>query len=98
MISYTSQPRPPSSARANLDENGQTVVGVAGRVQVVLVFLGDVRHQHVHQSLHRVVEGCREALVPGELEDPDKMKKKKRGYARLDALEEEERWAKNNLL
>lgn len=98
MISYTSQPRPPSSARANLDEHGQTVVGVASRVQVVLVFLGDVWHQHVHQSLHRVVEGCREALVPGELGDPDKMKKKRRGYARMEALKEEERRAKNNLL
>lgn len=59
---------------ANLDENGQTVVGVASCIQVVLVFLGDVRHQHVNQSLHCVVERCRETLVPGELGDTKKMK------------------------
>lgn len=51
----------------DLDEHGQAVVGVAGCVQVVLVLLGDVRHQHVHQSLHRVVVGGGEALVSGEL-------------------------------
>lgn len=54
---------------ANLDENCQAVVGIASRIQVVLVFLGDVRHQHVHQSLHCMVEGCRKALVPGELDE-----------------------------
>lgn len=53
---------------ANLDEYCQAVVGVASCVQVVLVLLGDVRHQHIHQSLHRMVEGCRETLVPGQLD------------------------------
>lgn len=59
----------------NLDENGQTVVGIASCIQVVFVFLGDVWHQHVHQSLHCMVERCRETLVPGQLGDPNKMKK-----------------------
>lgn len=45
------------------------MVGVASCVQVVLVLLGDVRHQHIHQSLHRMVEGCRETLVPGQLDE-----------------------------
>lgn len=61
---------------ANLDENCQAVVGIASRVQVVLVFLSDVWHQHIHQSLHCMVERCRKTLVPGEL---DKTKEKKRG-------------------
>lgn len=52
---------------ANLDENGQTVIGIASRIQVVLVFLGDVRHEHVHQSLYCMVEGRGETLVPAEL-------------------------------
>lgn len=55
--------------RADLDEHRQAVVRIAGRVQVVLVLLGDVRHQHVYQRLHRVVERRREALVPGELRE-----------------------------
>lgn len=59
---------------ADLNENGQTVVGIASCIQVVLVFLGDVRHQHVNQSLHCVLERCRETLVPGELGDTNKMK------------------------
>ena len=42
---------------ANLDEHCQAVIGIASRVQVVLVFLCDVWHQHIHQSLHRMVEG-----------------------------------------
>lgn len=41
---------------ANLDENSQTVVGIASCIQVVFVFLGDVWHQHVHQSLRCMVE------------------------------------------
>lgn len=52
---------------AHLDEDGQTVVGIPGGVQIVLVLLGDVGHHHVDQGLHRVVEGCRETLVPGQL-------------------------------
>lgn len=63
----------------NLDENGQTVVGIASCVQVVLVFLGDVWHQHVHQRLHCMVEGCRETLDPGELADPGKDEKEEEG-------------------
>lgn len=55
--------------RTNLDEYCQAVVGVASCIQVVLVLLGDVRHQHIHQSLHRMVEGCRETLVPGQLDE-----------------------------
>lgn len=65
-----------SGRSANLDENCQAVVGIASRIQVVLVFLGDVRHQHIHQSLHCMVERCRKTLVPGEL---DKRKEKKWG-------------------
>lgn len=61
---------------ADLDENSQTVVGIASCVQVVFVFLGDVWHQHVYQSLHCVVEGCRETLVPGELREPKNMTKR----------------------
>lgn len=41
---------------ANLDENSQTVVGIASCIQVVFVFLGDVWHQHVNQSLRCMVE------------------------------------------
>lgn len=52
---------------AHLDEDSQAVVGVPGGVQIVLVLLGDVGHHHVDQGLHRVVEGCRETLVPGQL-------------------------------
>lgn len=71
------QSGPASISRgANLDENRQAVVGITRRIQVVLVFLGDVRHQHVHQSLHGVVEGCRETLVPGQL---DQRKQKIKG-------------------
>lgn len=51
----------------DLDEDRQAVVGVPGGVQVVLVLLSDVRHHHVDQRLHRVVERCGEALVPGQL-------------------------------
>lgn len=52
----------------DLDEDCQAVVGVSGCVQIVLVLLGDVRHHHVDQRLHCVVEGRREALVPGQLQ------------------------------
>lgn len=73
---------------ADLYENGQTVVGVASCIQVVLVFLGDVRHQHVNQSLHCVLERCRETLVPGELGDTNKMKNEGVGiYTQKKALE-----------
>lgn len=41
---------------ANLDENCQAVIGIASCIQVVLVFLGDVWHQHIHQGLHCMVE------------------------------------------
>lgn len=53
---------------ANLDESCQAVVGIASCVQVVLVFLRDVWHQHIHQCLHCMIERCRKALVPGELD------------------------------
>lgn len=52
----------------DLDEDGQAVVGVPGGVQVVFVLLSDVRHHHVDERLHRVVEGSGEALVPGQLQ------------------------------
>lgn len=52
---------------SHLNEDGQAVVGVAGRVQVVLVLLRDVRHHHVDQRLHGVVKGGRETLVSGKL-------------------------------
>ena len=45
-------------ADLDLDEDCQAVVGVASSVQVVLVLLGDVRHHHVDQGLHGVMEGC----------------------------------------
>ncbi len=64
---------------ANLDENGQTVVGIASCIQVVLVFLGDVWHQHIHQSLHRMVERRRETLVSGELETKERMQSYREG-------------------
>ncbi len=51
----------------DLDEDGQTVVGVPGGIQVVFVFLSDVWHHHVDQSLHSVMEGRGEALIPGQL-------------------------------
>lgn len=73
---------------ADLNENGQTVVGIASGIQVVLVFLGDVRHQHVNQSLHCVLERRRETLVPGELGDTNKMKNEGVGiYTQKNALE-----------
>ena len=62
---------------ANLDENCQAVVGIASSIQVVLVFLGDVWHQHIDQGLHCVVEGCCKTLVPGELNKKKKRKKEK---------------------
>lgn len=52
---------------SHLNEDGQAVVGVARRIQVVLVLLRDVRHHHVDQCLHGVVEGGRETLVSGKL-------------------------------
>ena len=52
---------------ADLDEDCQAVVGVPGCVQVVLVLLRDVWHQHVDQGLQRVVERHGETLAPGEL-------------------------------
>lgn len=61
---------------ANLDENCQAVVGITSCVQVVFVFLGDLWHQHVDQSLHCMVEGCRKTLVPREL---DKRETKREG-------------------
>lgn len=73
---------------ADLNENGQTVVGIASCIQVVLVFLGDVRHQHVNQSLHCMLERCRETLVPCELGDTNKMKNEGVGmYTQKKALE-----------
>ena len=41
----------------DLDEDCQAVVGVPGGIQVVFVFLSDVWHHHVDQSLHSVMEG-----------------------------------------
>lgn len=41
----------------DLDEDCQAVVGVPGGIQVVFVFLSDVWHHHVDQSLHGVMEG-----------------------------------------
>lgn len=64
------------------------MVGIASCIQVVFVFLGDVWHQHVHQSLHCMVERCRETLVPGELGDP-KNQKEEEGYSWMEALEVE---------
>lgn len=52
------------------------MVGIASSIQVVLVFLRDVWHQHVHQSLHGVVEGGREALVSGELDKREEEKER----------------------
>lgn len=42
----------------DLDEDRQTVVSVPGSIEVVFVFLSDVWHHHVDQSLHSVMEGC----------------------------------------
>lgn len=55
------------SFHSHLNEDGQAVVGVARRVQVVLVLLRDVGRHHVDQGLHGVVERGREALVSGQL-------------------------------
>lgn len=41
----------------DLDKDCQAVVGVSGGIQVVFVFLSDVWHHHVDQSLHSVMEG-----------------------------------------
>lgn len=51
----------------DLDEDSQTVVGIPGSIQVVFVFLSYVRHHHVDQRLHSVMEGCRKTLIPGQL-------------------------------
>lgn len=84
---------------ANLNENGQTVVGIASCIQVVLVFLGDVRHQHVNQSLHCMVERCRETLVPGELGDTNKIENQVvEIYTQKKAPEVQKRRTKNDLL
>lgn len=68
VISSGSCALPIREQQADLNEHSQAVVGIAGRVQVVLVLLCDVRHEHVHQRLYRMIEGGGEALVPGELE------------------------------
>lgn len=60
-----------AGAGPDLDEDRQAVVGVSGSIQVVLVFLRDVRHDQVDQRLHGVMEGGREALVPGQLQGGD---------------------------
>lgn len=52
-----------------LYEDGQAVIGIAGSIQVILILLCDVGHQHVHQCLHSMVERSRESLVPGQLQD-----------------------------
>lgn len=57
-----------AGAGPDLDEDRQAVVGVPGSIQVVFVFLRDVRHDQVDQRLHGVMEGGREALVPGQLQ------------------------------
>lgn len=57
----------------DLDEDCQTVVGIPGSIQVVFVLLCDVWHNHVDQCLHRVMERCREALIPGQLKDITRM-------------------------
>ncbi len=50
-----------------LYEDSQAMVGIAGSVQIVLILLCHVRHQHVHQCLNSVVERSCESLVPGQL-------------------------------
>lgn len=59
---------------ADLDEDCKAVVGVSGSIQVVLVLLSDVWHHHVYQSLHHVMERCRESLIPGQLKHKQKNK------------------------
>lgn len=54
---------------AHLDEDSEAVIGVSSGVQVVFVFLCDMRHHHGDQRLHRVIEGRRETLAPGNLQD-----------------------------
>lgn len=44
------------SSALYLYEDSQAVVGIAGSVQVVLILLCDVGHQHVHQRLHSMME------------------------------------------
>lgn len=46
------------SVDPHLDEDCKAVVGIPGSIQIVLVFLGDVWHHHVDQSLHSVMERC----------------------------------------
>lgn len=43
---------------------------------MVLIFLGDVWHEHIDQSLYCMVVGCRKALVPGDLDIGWEKKKK----------------------
>lgn len=57
------------SVAPDLDEDCQAVVGIPGSIQIVLVFLCDVRHHHVDQSLHCVMERCWETLIPGQLKN-----------------------------
>lgn len=44
------------------------MVGIASCIEIVLIFLGDVWHEHIDQSLYCMVVGCRKALVPGDLD------------------------------
>ena len=51
----------------HLHEDSKAVISVPGRIQVVIVLLGDVGLHHVNQGLHRVMEGRGESLVPRQL-------------------------------